>query len=123
MSECAETSGSDPLVDDSNERWYGTIGVGTPLQTFTSSYFPIRSYDVGSTNESAPVLCDTGSTDFFLPGPNCGDACDGHELYNPNSSSSAEALGRTFEVQYADGSMATGDLYTDTVSLGGFKVR
>ncbi|OJA19217.1 hypothetical protein AZE42_06771 [Rhizopogon vesiculosus] len=102
LSKCAATSGSDPLVDDKNERWYGTIEVGTPLQTFT-------------------IDCDTGSADFFLPGPSCGDACSGHEVYNPNSSSSAEALGRKFTVEYADGSMATGDLYTDTVSLGGFK--
>ncbi|KAG0706463.1 aspartic peptidase domain-containing protein [Suillus ampliporus] len=97
----ADASGSDPLADDSNERWYGTIEVGTPLQTFT-------------------IDCDTGSTDFFLPGPSCGDACSGHKVYNPNSSSTAEPLGRTFTVEYSDGSMATGDLYTDTVSLAGF---
>ncbi|KAJ8591472.1 acid protease [Rhizopogon salebrosus TDB-379] len=95
-------SGSDPLTDDANERWYGTIEVGTPLQTFT-------------------IDCDTGSTDFFLPGPLCGYACNGHEVYNPNSSSSAEPLNQTFTAEYADGSMATGDLYTDIVSLGGFK--
>lgn len=98
----AAASGSDPLVDDSNERWYGQIEVGTPPHTFT-------------------IDCDTGSTDFFLPGPSCGDACSGHEIYNPNSSSSAEPLGRKFTVEYNDGSMAAGDLYTDTVSLAGFK--
>lgn len=98
----AEVLGSDPLVDDSNERWYGKIEVGTPPYTFT-------------------IDCDTGSTDFFLPGPSCGEACSGHEIYNPNSSSSAEPLGRTFTVEYSDGSMATGDLYTDTVLLAGFK--
>ncbi|KAG1856649.1 acid protease [Suillus subalutaceus] len=94
--------GSDPLVDDSNERWYGKIEVGTPPHTFT-------------------VDCDTGSTDFFLPGPSCGEACSGHEIYNPNSSSSAEPLGKNFTVEYSDGSMATGVLYTDTVLLAGFK--
>lgn len=93
-------SGSDPLADDSNERWYGHIEVGTPPFTFT-------------------IDCDTGSTDFFLPGPSCGDSCSGHDVYNPNSSSSAEPLGKTFMVEYGDGSMATGDLYTDTVSLAG----
>lgn len=93
--------GSDPLADDSNERWYGTIEVGTPSHTFT-------------------IDCDTGSTDFFLPGPSCGDACSGHEIYNPNSSSSAKPLGRAFTVEYSDGSLASGDLYTDTVSLAGY---
>lgn len=104
-----------------------SVGMEQLESALRSKRLPVRIFqsnpNLGSTNESAPVLCDTGSADFFLPGPNCGDACDGHKLYNPNSSSSAEALGRTFEVEYADGSMATGDLYTDTVSLGGFNVR
>lgn len=98
----AAASGSDSLVDDSNERWYGTIEVGTPPHTFT-------------------IDCDTGSTDFFLPGPSCGDACSGHEIYNPNISSTAEPLGKKFVLEYNDGSMAAGDLYTDTVLLAGFK--
>ncbi|KAG1749571.1 aspartic peptidase domain-containing protein [Suillus lakei] len=34
-----QASGSDPLVDDSNERWYGQIEVGTPSHTFTSLHF------------------------------------------------------------------------------------
>ncbi|KAG2075790.1 acid protease [Suillus decipiens] len=98
----AAACGPDPLVDDSNERWYGKIEVGTPPQTFT-------------------IDCDTGSTDFFLPGPSCGDSCSGHDIYNPNSSSSAVPLGQTFTVEYSDGSMATGNLYNDTVLLAGFQ--
>ncbi|KAG2139038.1 aspartic peptidase domain-containing protein, partial [Suillus clintonianus] len=95
-------SGSDPLINDANSSWYGRIAVGTPLQTFTVEF-------------------DTGSSDFFLPGASCGTRCSGHKLYNPNRSSSAEALGKAFKMKYGDDSMVTGNLFTETVSLGGFK--
>ncbi|KAG2352769.1 aspartic peptidase domain-containing protein [Suillus spraguei] len=95
-------AGSDSLIDDANNNWYGTIEVGTPPQTFS-------------------VMFDTGSSDFFLPGSSCDAGCGGHKLYNPNSSSSSEALGKAFNMSYADNSIVSGNLYTDTVSLTGFK--
>jgi cathepsin D len=119
----AAACGSDPLVDDSNERWYGKIEIGTPPQTFTSLYFRLDRIMHDTLMPNTLVDCDTGSTDFFLPGPSCGDSCSGHDIYNPNSSSSAVPLGQTFTVEYSDGSMATGDLYNDTVLLAGFQVR
>ncbi|KAG1799383.1 aspartic peptidase domain-containing protein [Suillus plorans] len=116
-------SGSDPLADDSNERWYGEIEVGTPPYIFISLHFRLDRAMHDALMRAPPVDCDTGSTDFFLPGPSCGDSCSGHDIYNPNSSSSAEPLGKTFMVEYGDGSMATGDLYTDTVSLAGYNAN
>jgi hypothetical protein len=66
---------------------------------------------------------DTGSADLFLPGTSCGSACGGQERYNPSGSSSAQSLGTTFQVSYGDGSGAAGNVYKDTISLAGFKVR
>ncbi|KAG1865394.1 aspartic peptidase domain-containing protein [Suillus subluteus] len=94
--------GSDSLIDDANNSWYGTIQVGTPPQTFS-------------------VVFDTGSSDLFLPGSSCDAICSGHKLYNPNSSSSSESLGKAFKMTYADNATVTGNLYKDTVSLAGFK--
>ncbi|KAG2139036.1 aspartic peptidase domain-containing protein [Suillus clintonianus] len=98
----AGESGSAPLVDDSNKIWIGAIEAGTPPKAFTIDF-------------------DTGSPDLFLPGESCGNACSGQERYNPSSSSSAQALGKTFQVAYGDGSAAEGDLYKDTVTFAGFK--
>lgn len=43
----------------------------------------------------------------------------GHTLYNPASSSTAELLvGETWNITYGDGSGASGNVYTDTVSVG-----
>ncbi|KAH9059064.1 acid protease [Lactarius vividus] len=92
----------NPLTDDSAELWYGSITVGTPAVTYTVDF-------------------DTGSSDLFLPGSDCDSTCSGHTLYNPSSSSASSDAGQTFELQYGDGSTVSGEQYTDTVTLAGFK--
>ncbi|KAH7922358.1 Asp-domain-containing protein [Leucogyrophana mollusca] len=95
-------SGGDPLTDASSELWYGQISVGTPAKTFTVDF-------------------DTGSSDLFLPGPNCGTTCGGHATYTPKSSSTAKDLSKTFSLAYGDGSTVKGEQWTDTVSIAGLK--
>ena len=68
---------------------------------------------------------DTGSSDLFLPGSDCGSTCDGHTLYNPSASSTSSDFGQTFELQYGDsghGSTVSGEQYMDIVTLTGYKV-
>lgn len=91
-------TGAIPLTHD-NKMWYGTIAVGTPPKDFT-------------------VVFDTASADLILPGTNC-VTCEGHTLYIPSSSSTAGDLGKPFEKTIGDGSTASGEQYTDTVSIGG----
>ncbi|KAI0088975.1 acid protease [Irpex rosettiformis] len=88
------------LQDKNNgELWQGTINVGTPAQTFT-------------------VLFDTGSSDIFLPGPNCTNAaCSGHKKYRPTQSSTSQDRGRSFDLSYGSGDVQ-GRQYTDKVSFG-----
>ncbi|KAF9228837.1 acid protease [Gyrodon lividus] len=94
-------TGSDALTDDGNERWYGTITVGTPAVEYKVDF-------------------DTGSADLFLPASSCGSTCDGHALYDPNISSSAVDLNKTFTLAYGDGSTVLGEQYFDTVGIAGF---
>ncbi|KIJ14858.1 hypothetical protein PAXINDRAFT_180872 [Paxillus involutus ATCC 200175] len=93
-------SGGDALTDASNELWYGTISVGTPAHRYTVDF-------------------DTGSSDLFLPGPDCGSNCSGHAVYNPWSSSTSQDLGKTFSLRYGDGGTVIGEQYSDTVSIVG----
>ncbi|KAI9453013.1 acid protease [Lactarius psammicola] len=91
-----------PLTDDSAKYWYGSIAVGTPAVNYT-------------------VVIDTGSGDFFLPASNCDLTCSGHKLYSPPSSSTSNDVGQTFHLRYVDGTTVSGEQYTDTVTLAGYK--
>ena len=62
---------------------------------------------------------DTGSSDLFLPGKDCGDTCSGHTAYDTSKSSTAQDLGQQFSLQYGDGSTFSGEVYSDTVTIGG----
>ncbi|KAH7914044.1 aspartic peptidase domain-containing protein [Hygrophoropsis aurantiaca] len=94
-------SGEDTLTDDNGVRWYGDITVGTPPSTYTVDF-------------------DTGSADLFLPGPDCGSTCDGHNIYDPTSSSSSKDVNNTFTLSYGDGSTVLGERWTDTVAIAGY---
>lgn len=65
---------------------------------------------------------DTASSDTFFPAKGCLTNCDGHKLYDPKASSTAQAVGETFDVQFGDSSSVEGDQYTDTITLAGYKV-
>ena len=47
----------------------------------------------------------------------------GHSLYDPTQSETAQELqGATWNITYGDGSGASGNVYTDTVDVGGTTV-
>ncbi|KAH7911439.1 aspartic peptidase domain-containing protein [Hygrophoropsis aurantiaca] len=62
---------------------------------------------------------DTGSSDLFLPGPECGQSCAGHTIYDPSHSSTSIDIGKTFSLQYGDNSTVAGEQYNDTVTVMG----
>ncbi|KAL2037093.1 hypothetical protein N7G274_010220 [Stereocaulon virgatum] len=67
---------------------------------------------------------DTGSSDLWvfsseLPASEQAN----HAIYNPaNSGTSKKLPGETWSIKYGDGSSASGDVYTDTVAVGGTTV-
>ncbi|KAL5487632.1 hypothetical protein ACEPAI_5740 [Sanghuangporus weigelae] len=93
-------TGTVALTDDDNELWQGNIQVGTPPVQFAVDF-------------------DSGSSDLFLPGPDCGQTCEGHTIYDPSQSSTSQDAGQDFQLAFGDGSTVEGEQFTDTITIGG----
>lgn len=67
---------------------------------------------------------DTGSADLWVFSSELPSSeSSGHAVYNPSKSSTAKELeGYTWNITYGDGSGASGNVYTDTVTVGGLTV-
>ncbi|KAG2464206.1 CATE protein, partial [Polypterus senegalus] len=81
----------------------GQISIGTPPQNFT-------------------VIFDTGSSNLWVPSSLCtSHACEIHNRYLSTKSTSYQADGRSFSIQYGTGSL-TGILGIDKVTVQGISV-
>ena len=56
----------------------------------------------------------------MLFGPSC-PTCQGHNIYDPSQSSTANDLKTPFNLTYPFGNIV-GDVFTDSVNVGGFEV-
>ncbi|KAF9220239.1 acid protease [Gyrodon lividus] len=94
-------SGGQLLESTANPTvWFGIIDVGTPPQPYLVEF-------------------DTGSSDLVLPGIYCDESCNGHGIYDPESSETCTNMEMSFLIRYTNGDDASGTVYTDTVSIGG----
>ncbi|KAI9059249.1 acid protease [Trametes sanguinea] len=100
----ASKRGAVPLTDQKDDlEWTGPITIGNPGQTFTIDF-------------------DTGSSDLWIPVASC-KSCKNHALYDPTKSSDSKKVNGSFEIQYGDGSSASGGRYNDTVTVGGVTAK
>jgi Eukaryotic aspartyl protease len=96
------TSGSAPATpaDIYDSEYLVPVSIGTPAKTFN-------------------LDLDTGSSDLWVFGPEVSAATSNHTIYNPSASSSSSTTQDNWKISYGDGSSASGNVYKDTVSLGG----
>ena len=74
-------------------------------------------------NQEFQVIFDTGSPDLWVYSVETTDAPSGVPLYDPLTSSTAVHTNGTFNISYADGSDSYGDVYLDTINLGGLVIK
>ncbi|KAI0769771.1 acid protease [Trametes elegans] len=96
---------AEQLTDENDDEfWGGNITIGTPPQHFFLDF-------------------DTGSADLWVPSVDCTEAsCSKKHKYNASASSTSESKPESFSIKYGDGSVVTGPVYTDAVSIAGVSV-
>ncbi|KAI0920795.1 hypothetical protein AcW1_005030 [Taiwanofungus camphoratus] len=81
---------------------------------------------IGTPGVTLNLDFDTGSSDLWVWSSELAHVSQyskSHHIYSPTKSSTAEKADGTWNISYGDGSSASGDVYTDTVSVAGLTIK
>ncbi|KAF8599179.1 acid protease [Ceratobasidium sp. AG-I] len=82
---------------------------------------------IGNPGVTLTLDFDTGSSDFWVWSSEfraSSAQLQGHDIYDPKKSHTSEKLpGEAWEIQYGDGSTASGDVHFDTIIIGDIVIK
>lgn len=111
-----------PLNHDRSRRRKRSGTVTQSLDNQETLYF--ANITLGTPGQSLRMHIDTGSSDLWVNAANStlcttgSDPCIGG-TFDSSSSSTLKFMNSDFNISYVDGSAATGDYVTDTITIGG----
>ncbi|KAI1641430.1 aspartic endopeptidase [Biscogniauxia mediterranea] len=103
----SQQEGEVTADDQQNDSMYlCKVQIGTPAQTMMLDF-------------------DTGSADLWVRSTHASSSAQsGHNVFNPAKSSTFKKLaGKTWKIQYGDGSSASGDCGSDILRVGGLTIK
>ncbi|KAL8292136.1 hypothetical protein RQP46_001602 [Phenoliferia psychrophenolica] len=95
-----------------------------PVTDIQSDLEYVVDVKIGTPGVTLALDFDTGSSDLWVWSSEYkGSGSSQHTIYNPaNSSTAKKQTGLTWKISYGDGSMASGDVYKDVVTLGSITI-
>jgi hypothetical protein len=84
------------------------------IQNDTEYVVPVK---IGTPGVTLNLDFDTGSSDLWVWSSELTNPSSGHTIYNPANSSTAKQAAGTWNISYGDGSSASGNIYTDAVTV------
>ncbi len=102
----------------------GSIGRRQLIDSLTSSEYVVP-VTIGNPGVTLNLDFDTGSSDLWVWSSELAKVSqytNTHSIYNPKASRTARHAHGTWDISYGDGSSASGDVYTDMVTLAGVTI-
>ncbi|KAL4245733.1 peptidase A1 family protein [Abortiporus biennis] len=85
----------------------------------------IQNVKIGTPAVTVNLDFDTGSSDLWIWSSELAHASryPGHHIFDPRKSSTAKKAKGTWRISYGDGSSASGDVYTEVVTVGDVTIK
>jgi len=94
-------------------------GSEVPADSIQNDLEYVVEVQVGTPGVNLRLDFDTGSSDLWVWSSELRSSTAGHNIYNPANSSTSKIIPRaTWNISYGDGSSASGNVFTDVVSVG-----